>query len=85
MDIVKDLTFKLDDMVSKEKAWLENFKAINFDTDHNKEIQKMLIDSHEMHITSKANVLEILKFAVETGQQKKELEKKSVKKKKQQV
>ena len=82
MGIVKDLTFKLDDTVSKEKQWLENFKAINFDTEHNKEIQKMLIDSHEMHITSKANVLEILKFALETAEQKKELKKKYVKKKK---
>ena len=82
LDIVKDLAFKIDDTVSKEKAWLENFKAMKFDTEHNKEIQKMLIDSHEMHIISKANVLEILKFAVETGQQKKELKKKPVKKKK---
>lgn len=81
MEIVKDLAFKLDDTVTKEKAWLENFKAMNFDTDNNKEIQKMLIDSHEMHITSKANILEILKFAVETAQQKKELKKKPLKKK----
>ena len=78
--IVEDLVFKLDDTVSKEKKWLESFKALDFDKDHNKEIQKMLIDSHEMHIISKANVLEILKFALETGQKKKELKKKSIKK-----
>jgi len=80
IDIVKDLASKLDDTVSKEKAWLASFKAMNFDTDNNKEIQKMLIDSHEMHITSKENILEILKFAIETAQQKKELMKKSPKK-----
>jgi hypothetical protein len=70
IDILKDLVFKLDDTLSKEKEWLENFKKINFDTDHNKEIQKMLIDSHAIHIISKSNVLEILKFAIDTGLKK---------------
>lgn len=80
IDIVKDLTFKLDDTVSKEKAWLESFKAMSFDTDKSKEIQKMLVDSHEIHISSKSDILEILKFAIDTEQQKQELKKKPIKK-----
>ena len=82
MSIVQDLTNKLSYTVAQEKDWLEKFKSTKFETEHQKEIQKMLIDSHEMHIQSKANVLEILQFATETNKKKKELEKVQKKKSK---
>lgn len=82
MSIVQDLTNKLSQTVAQEKDWLEKFKSTEFETEHQKEIQKMLIDSHEMHIQSKANVLEILQFVTETNKRKKELEKPTKKKSK---
>lgn len=75
ISIVQDLTNKLTETVAQEKDWLVKFKATEFETEHQKEIQKMLADSHEMHIQSKSNMLDILKFAIETDKRKKELKK----------
>ncbi|MDE1770615.1 MAG: hypothetical protein KGI28_08715 [Thaumarchaeota archaeon] len=80
ISIVQDLTNKLSQTVSDEKNWLEKFKATQFENEHQKEIQKMLVDSHEMHIQSKSNMLEILKFAIDTDKRKKELKKTTKKK-----